>query len=149
MNDVEAYLAANFNSYVGELKAFCAIPSISTDPIFAKSVRGAATFTADRLHRAGFNRVELFETDGHPLVLGEWLGALGAATVVVYGHYDVQPPDPIEKWLTPPFEPTLRNNRLYARGASDDKGPLLIPILVAEGIPEIARHAAAECEDAD
>ena len=74
----------------------------------------------------------MFETDRHPLVLGEWLGAPGAPTILVYGHYDVQPPDPLEKWLTPPFEPTVRDDRLYARGVSDDKGPLLIPILVAE-----------------
>jgi acetylornithine deacetylase/succinyl-diaminopimelate desuccinylase-like protein len=132
VNDVEAHLAANFDSYVEELKAFCAIPSISTDPAFAESIGRAATFTADRLRRAGFDAVELVETGRHPLVLGEWLGAPGAPTIVVYGHYDVQPPDPLEKWLSPPFEPTVRGNRLYARGASDDKGPLLIPILVAE-----------------
>lgn len=132
MSDVEAYLAANFDSGVEELKAFCAIPSVSTDPAFAEAIGQAAAFAADRLRRAGFDRVELVETSRHPLVLGEWLGAPGAPTIVVYGHYDVQPPDPLEKWLSPPFEPTVRGNRLYARGASDDKGPLLIPILVAE-----------------
>ena len=79
------------------------------------------------------SNVEIAETGGHPAVLGEWLGApAGAPTVLVYGHYDVQPPDPLDEWTTPPFEPTVRDGRLYARGASDDKGPMLIPILVAE-----------------
>ena len=71
-------------------------------------------------------------TGGHPVVYGDWLGAAGAADVLVYGHYDVQPPDPLEQWNSPPFEPTVRDGRLYARGVSDDKGPMLIPIKVAE-----------------
>jgi acetylornithine deacetylase/succinyl-diaminopimelate desuccinylase-like protein len=132
VSDVEGYLSANFDSYVEELKAFCAIPSISADPSYSTAIGAAAAFAGDRLRRAGFPLVETVATERNPLVLGEWLGAPGASTIVVYGHYDVQPPDPLEKWLTPPFAPTVHGKRLYARGASDDKGPLLIPILVAE-----------------
>jgi len=132
VSDVEAHLAANFDRYVDVLKAFCAIPSVSADPAFSTGVRSAAEFAADLLRRAGLEAVELIPTDRNPLVVGEWRHSPGAPTILVYGHYDVQPPDPLDKWTTPPFEPTLREDRLYARGASDDKGPLLIPILVTE-----------------
>jgi acetylornithine deacetylase/succinyl-diaminopimelate desuccinylase-like protein len=132
VRDVESHLADNFDRYVDELKAFCAIPSVSADPAFSDGVLSAAAFAADRLRRAGFKTVELIPTERNPLVVAEWCHAPGAPTILVYGHYDVQPPDPLEKWITPPFEPTVRNDRLYARGVSDDKGPLLIPILVAE-----------------
>ncbi len=132
MSDIEAHLATSFPDYVDELKAFCRIPSVSTDPVHKEDVLRAAAFVAARLRRAGFEHVEEVPTAGHPVVYGEWCKAVGAPTVVVYGHYDVQPPDPLDKWKTPPFEADLRDDRLYARGASDDKGPLLIPILVAE-----------------
>ena len=132
MNDVEAYLAANFDSYVEELKAFCAIPSVSTDPAFANRSDAQRPSPPIACAAPASTRSRSSRPSRHPLVLGEWLGAPGAPTIVVYGHYDVQPPDPLDKWLTPPFEPTVREERLYARGASDDKGPLLIPILVAE-----------------
>jgi acetylornithine deacetylase/succinyl-diaminopimelate desuccinylase-like protein len=132
VSEIEEHLAANFETYLEELKAFCAIPSVSTDPAYALHVGQAAAFVADRLRKAGFEAVEIVETDRHPVVTGEWCHAPGAPTVMVYGHYDVQPPDPLDKWLTPPFEPTVHGKRLYARGASDDKGPLLIPIVVAE-----------------
>jgi acetylornithine deacetylase/succinyl-diaminopimelate desuccinylase-like protein len=132
VSDVEAHLAASFPGYVEELKAFCRIPSVSTDPAHKADVLRAAAFVAARLRRAGFEHVEEVPTAGHPVVYGEWCKAPGAPTIVVYGHYDVQPPDPLDKWNTPPFEPDMRDDRLYARGASDDKGPLLIPILVAE-----------------
>ena len=107
-------------------------------------VARAARFVADRLAAAGFERVELHPTAGHPVVPAEWRGAAAAPTILVYGHYDVQPPDPLDKWLTPPFEPTVRDDRLYARGVSDDKGPLLIPILVAEAFLKTARAAAGQ-----
>jgi acetylornithine deacetylase/succinyl-diaminopimelate desuccinylase-like protein len=132
VSDVEAHLAANFPAYVEELKAFCRIPSVSTDPARKADVLRAATFVVERLRRAGFENVEKVATAGHPVVFGEWCKAPDAPTIVVYGHYDVQPPDPLDKWVTPPFEADVRDDRLYARGASDDKGPLLIPILVAE-----------------
>jgi acetylornithine deacetylase/succinyl-diaminopimelate desuccinylase-like protein len=129
---VESYLEDNYPAAVEELKAFARIPSVSTDPAFAEGIAAAADFVAERLRRAGFGNVELLTTDGNPCVFGEILTDPGLPTFLVYGHYDVQPPDPLEKWITPPFEPDERNGRIYARGVSDDKGPLLIPILVAE-----------------
>lgn len=132
MSEVEAYLEAQFEEAIEDLKAFCRIPSVSTDPAYRSGIADAANFVAGRLRHAGFSAVELIETGGHPAVYGEIPGDPSLPTILVYGHYDVQPPDPIEKWTTPPFEPAVRNDRLYARGVSDDKGPLLIPVLVAE-----------------
>ena len=132
MNRVEEYLAGNAENALADLEAFCRIPSVSADPAYAEGIDRAARWVADRMVRAGFDAVERIETGGHPAVLGEVGTDPRLPTVVVYGHYDVQPPDPLEKWNTPPFEPTIRDDRLYARGVSDDKGPLLIPILVAE-----------------
>ena len=130
--EIEAHLDARFDCAVDELVAFCRIPSVSTDPTYKAEVRRAATFLAERFSKAGLENVELYETGGHPFVLADWLHAPDAPTILVYGHYDVQPPDPLDKWTTPPFEPEIRNDRLYARGVSDDKGPMLIPLLVAE-----------------
>lgn len=132
MKAVEDHLEKNAASALADLEAFCRIPSVSTDPAYTNDIRAAADWVARRMERAGFETVELIETGGHPAVLGEILSNPGAPTLVVYGHYDVQPPEPLGKWTTPPFEPTIRDGRLYARGVSDDKGPLLIPILVAE-----------------
>ena len=131
MSGVEAWLKAHEAEAVETLKAFCRIPSVSTDPASAGAVREAAAFAAGLLRQAGFPQVETIETGGHPAVLAEWCAVPGAPVVLVYGHYDVQPPDPLEKWTSPPFEPEVRDDRLYARGVSDDKGPLLIPIMVA------------------
>jgi acetylornithine deacetylase/succinyl-diaminopimelate desuccinylase-like protein len=105
------------------------IPSISREPARAGDMRRAADWLAGRL---GFAGGEVLETGGQPVVLGEWLGKPGAPTVLVYGHYDVQPPGDLAEWETPPFEPAIRDGRIYARGATDDKGPLLIPLAVAE-----------------
>jgi acetylornithine deacetylase/succinyl-diaminopimelate desuccinylase-like protein len=95
-------------------------------------MKAAARWVAAALVTAGPIAVRTIATHGHPVVYGEWLGAPGKLTVLVYGHYDVQPPDPLGKWKSPPFSPTVRDGRLYARGVSDDKGPMLIPIKVAE-----------------
>jgi acetylornithine deacetylase/succinyl-diaminopimelate desuccinylase-like protein len=132
MNAVEAYLEAHAAGAIENLKEFCRIASVSTDPTYHAGIRSAAAFVAGRMKRAGFSSVEIIETEGHPAVLGEIVSDPNAPTILVYGHYDVQPPDPLEKWTSPPFEPAIRNNRLYGRGASDDKGPLLIPIIVSE-----------------
>jgi acetylornithine deacetylase/succinyl-diaminopimelate desuccinylase-like protein len=115
--------------YLRELKEFLAIPSISGDPARAPEVRQAAEWVAAQLAFAGGRVVE---TEGHPVVLGEWLGAPGAPTILVYGHYDVQPPGDEADWETPPFSPSVRDGRIYARGATDDKGPMLVPLKVAE-----------------
>jgi acetylornithine deacetylase/succinyl-diaminopimelate desuccinylase-like protein len=129
--DVEAHLAAGFDRYLDQLKQFCMIPSVSTQPMHKADVERAARFVADRLVLAGLADVAVHPTAGHPVVTAAWRGDDRAPTVLIYGHYDVQPPDPLSAWRSPPFEPTVRDDRLYARGASDDKGPMLIPILVA------------------
>jgi acetylornithine deacetylase/succinyl-diaminopimelate desuccinylase-like protein len=126
------YLAANRDRILDELIDFASIASVSTDPARAAEVTAAAKWVADALTSAGPLVVRTVATAGNPVVYAEWLGAPGALTVLVYGHYDVQPADPLEKWRTPPFSPTVRDGRLYARGVSDDKGPMLIPIKVAE-----------------
>ena len=131
---LEAELAAGLPAAIAELNDFCRIPSVSTDPAYRDGILMAADWIAQRLERAGFKTIETVLTGGHPLILASWCEAEGAPTVLVYGHYDVQPPDPVERWTTPPFAPTVRGDRLFARGASDDKGPLLIPILVAEAM---------------
>jgi acetylornithine deacetylase/succinyl-diaminopimelate desuccinylase-like protein len=137
MSAVEDYLAARQDTSLEELKAYCRIASVSTDPAFKASILEAAGFISARLKAAGFPLVEIVETGGHPAVIAEWCDIPGAPTALIYGHYDVQPPDPLEKWVTPPFEPDVRDDRLYARGVSDDKGPLLIPILVAEAFAKV------------
>ncbi|HEY2848618.1 MAG TPA: dipeptidase [Gemmatimonadaceae bacterium] len=130
---VLAHLRAAHDRILAELVEFAAIPSVSTDPAHAADMLTAARWVAAKLAAAGPIEVRTIATPGNPVVYGEWLGAPGKPTVLVYGHYDVQPPDPLEKWTTPPFTPTVRDGRLYARGVSDDKGPMLIPLKVAEG----------------
>src|ERR1700722_2993092 len=129
---VEKLLAENEAGFVEELKAFCRIPRVSAGPAYREQVSQAARFVADRLQQAGFDAVRIVPTGGHPVVTAELCRVESAPTVLVYGHYDVQPPDPLDRWTSPPFEPTVRDGRLYARGSADDKGPLLIPILAAE-----------------
>lgn len=135
---IEAHLLQSYPAAVETLKAFCRLQSVSTDAAFRDGIRAAAHFVRDQLQAAGMATVELWETDGHPLVFAESPHLPGRPTILIYGHYDVQPPDPLDKWITPPFEPTIRDNRLYARGVSDDKGPMLLPILVARAYAEIA-----------
>ena len=129
---VLARLEAGHDRILAELVEFAAIPSVSTEPAHAADLHAAAAWVAARLSAAGPFTVRTMPTPGASVVYAEWLGAPGAPTALIYGHYDVQPEDPLEKWQSPPFTPTLRDGRLYARGVSDDKGPLLIPITVAE-----------------
>lgn len=131
---VESYVDSNHDRFLGELCDFLRIPSISTSPEHEGDVRKAAEFTADSLKRAGIEQVEVIPTERHPLVYGEWLGAPGAPTVLCYGHYDVQPPDPLEEWVSPPFEPTIRDGNLYARGSADDKGQFYTHIKAVEAL---------------
>jgi acetylornithine deacetylase/succinyl-diaminopimelate desuccinylase-like protein len=129
---VLAGLEAGHDRILAELIAFASIPSVSTDPAHAADLAAAAAWVAARLEAAGPFTVRTLPTPGASVVYAEWLGAPGAPTVLIYGHYDVQPADPVEKWTSPPFAPELRDGRVYARGVSDDKGPMLIPIKVAE-----------------
>ena len=131
LGPVLARLEAGHERILEELKEFAAIPSVSTDPAHAADVHAAAAWVAAQLAAAGPFRVRTIPTAGASVVYAEWLGAAGAPTALIYGHYDVQPEDPVEQWLSPPFTPTVRDGRLYARGVSDDKGPMLIPIEVA------------------
>ena len=132
--------------FVEELKSLLRIPSVSTAPEHAGDVRKAAEFVADGLRRAGMENVRLIETSseasggrpgqaGHPLVYGEWLKAgTGKRTVLLYGHYDVQPAEPLDEWKSPPFEPEERGGNLYARGAVDDKGQLWMHVKALESL---------------
>src|SRR5438270_6145995 len=125
---------ANQQRFLTELKALLRIPSVSTLPQHKDDVRRAAQFIVDELKRIGFQGVELISTAGHPLVYAEWLKAPGKPTVLCYGHYDVQPPDPLDEWKTPPFEPTERNGNIYARGAVDDKGQMYMHVKALEAL---------------
>ena len=137
MKDIEKWLRDYEEEAIETLKAFCRLPSVSTDPAFASDVRHAAEFVANQLEKAGFPIIEIIETNGHPTIVGEWCNVPNAPTILIYGHYDVQPPDPIDKWKSSPFEPVIRDDRLYARGVSDDKGPLSIPIAVVAAFREV------------
>ncbi len=120
--------------YLDELVEFLKMPSISTMSEHSGDIRQAAEWLVTDLRSYGFD-ARLYETDGHPIVYGEWLRAgTEAPTVLVYGHYDVQPVDPIHEWNTPPFEPTVRDGNLYARGASDDKGQVFVHMKAAQSI---------------
>jgi len=132
MTAVIQYLNAHRDRHLEELTGLLRIPSVSTDPARKADVRRAGEWVRARLAAAGCTKTELIDTPGHPLVYGEWLGAPGKPTILVYGHYDVQPADPLERWSTPPFEPTIRDGRIYARGASDDKGQVIVHVNALE-----------------
>jgi acetylornithine deacetylase/succinyl-diaminopimelate desuccinylase-like protein len=126
MNSVIDFINTNRDRYVDELKQYLAIPSISALPQHQGDLRRCAEYTAEELKRVGLENVRLFETPGNPVVYADWLHAPGAPTILFYGHYDVQPVDPIELWESPPFEATVREGELYARGAVDDKGQIFM-----------------------
>ncbi len=115
-----------------QLTELLRVPSVSTLPEHNRDIRQAAEWIADDTRRIGLENVELIETDGHPVVYADWLHAEGKPTVLVYGHYDVQPPDPLDEWETPPFEPTVRDGKLFARGSSDDKGQVFAQLKAIE-----------------
>jgi acetylornithine deacetylase/succinyl-diaminopimelate desuccinylase-like protein len=132
MSDLRSYLEANAERHLAELLEFLRIPSVSTDPERAGDVRRAGEWVQSQLQSAGVS-AELHETPGHPIIYGEWLGAgESAPTVLVYGHYDVQPPEPLDEWITGPFDPEVRDGKIYARGATDDKGQMFAHIKAAE-----------------
>ena len=125
MADIDAFVVAEADALVRELSEWCAIPSISTDPAYRREVRRSADHLAGLMEAAGLRAEVLTTADAQPAVYGEWLGAgPDAPTLTVYGHHDVQPVDPLDAWTTPPFEPSVRDGYLHARGASDDKGQI-------------------------
>ena len=132
MKPVIAFIEANADRFVDELTEYLTIPSISALPQHAADVRRCAEWTGRALGRAGLENVHLIETAGHPIVYGDWLHAPRAPTILCYGHYDVQPIDPIGLWESPPFEPAVRDGKIYARGATDDKGQLYIHLKAIE-----------------
>ncbi len=134
---IQTYVHDNEKRLLDELIALLKIPSISTLPEHKNDVGRAAEFVADSLKTAGLENVEIIKTAGHPLVYADWLHAPGKPTVLMYGHYDVQPPDPLELWETPPFEPTIRDGNLYARGSADDKGQMYMHVKAVEGLQAI------------
>src|SRR5689334_10215637 len=134
---VNAYVDANSARFLDELKALVSIPSISTLSEHREDIHRAAAFLVRQLsERAGLDHATLIETSGHPLVYGETRQDPNRPTVLIYGHYDVQPVDPIDLWRTPPFEPTVEGDNLYGRGAVDDKGPTLATIKALETLAQ-------------
>src|SRR5512140_992262 len=124
----------NKKRFLDELKDLLRIPSISTLPEHKPDIERAAKFVADEMKRLGMENVEVIKTEGHPLVYSDWLHAAGKPTVLCYAHYDVQPAEPLNEWVTPPFEPTERNDNIYARGAVDDKGQLWMEMKAFESL---------------
>jgi acetylornithine deacetylase/succinyl-diaminopimelate desuccinylase-like protein len=134
---IDTYVHDNEARFLDELKDLIRIPSISTLPENKEATHRAAEYVADHLKAAGLENVEVIETDRHPLVYADWMHQPGKPTVLCYGHFDVQPPDPLELWESPPFEPTERNGNLYARGSADDKGQMFSHIKAIEALKAI------------
>lgn len=131
-NNLQTYFEHHREEHLEELKQFLSIPSVSAVPEHKGDVLRCAEWTSEALRRAGCEHIQILPTEGHPVVYADWLHAPGKPTVLVYGHYDVQPPDPLELWETPPFEPTVKDNKLFARGATDDKGQLFLYVKLVE-----------------
>jgi len=132
MDKVIDFINVNREKYLDELKTLLAIPSISALPDHSDDVRRCAAWCADEMRRIGLENVRLIDTPGYPVVYGDWLGAPGAPTILFYGHYDVQPVDPLELWESPPFEATIRDGEIYARGSADDKGQVFMHLKAVE-----------------
>jgi acetylornithine deacetylase/succinyl-diaminopimelate desuccinylase-like protein len=131
---LDRYVTENQPRFLEELKELLRIPSISTLPEHNNDTHRAAEYVAAKLRDAGLENVEIIETERHPLVYADWLHAPGKPTVLCYGHFDVQPPDPLDLWETPPFEPSERNGNLYARGSADDKGQMYSHIKAVQAL---------------
>ncbi len=132
MKAVTDYVKENLDNYINELKDYLKIPSISTLKDHKDDMKSAAEFAAGKLKAAGMKRVKIYPTEGNSLVYGEWLGAPGKPTVLIYGHYDVQPVDPLNEWTTPPFDPVIKNGKIWGRGANDNKGQHYVHIKAVE-----------------
>jgi len=134
---VLTHLLANRETFLDRLKTLVTAPSVSADPAYKDGMAETRAILSGWLREAGFDTVQEIEAGGHPAVYGDWLHAPGAPTFIVYGHYDVQPPDPLEKWISPPFKATIREERIYGRGVSDDKGPSLIALQTLFGFLKV------------
>src|SRR5690554_2751569 len=132
MHNIKDYVEQNKQRFLNELFELLRFPSVSADPKYAGDVKRTAAYVAEKLKEAGADEVEICPTAGHPIVYGEKMVDPSKPTVLVYGHYDVQPPDPLELWETPPFEPTVRDGKIYARGACDDKGQFYMHVKAFE-----------------
>lgn len=141
MENVQSYITANKDRFLEELFELLRMPSVSADPAYAEHVHKAADYIKDKLVTAGADNVEVCQTAGYPIVYGEKVLDPKLPTVLVYGHYDVQPPDPLDLWTTPPFEPTIRDGKIYARGACDDKGQMYMHVKAFEAM--MANNALA------
>ncbi len=137
MDAVINYINSNYGKYIEELKEYLRIKSISTLDSHKGDIQTCAEFASQKLRDAGMNRVEIFPTEGNPVVYGEWLEAAGKPTVLIYGHYDVQPVDPVELWDSDPFEPEIRDGKIYARGADDNKGQHFVHIKAVEAFQKV------------
>ena len=133
-NRLDHYFNQQRESHLEELKAFLRVPSVSSLNVHKDDIRKAAQWLKEALESAGLEHAAIEETGGHPVVYADWLHAAGKPTVLVYGHYDVQPVDPLHLWETEPFDPQIRDNKIYARGASDDKGQIFMHIKAAEAL---------------
>ncbi len=129
-----SFARENKERFLNELKDLLRIPSVSTLEEHKPDIQRAAAFIAKELQRIGFENVEIIPTEGHPLIYADWLHASGKPTVLCYAHYDVQPAEPLEEWISPPFEPAERNGNIYARGAVDDKGQLWMEVKALESL---------------
>ena len=127
MANWENYLENNKSRFLDEMLDFIRIPSISALSEHAGDIQRAAEWVADRMNAADIEEVRILPTSGPPVVYGEWLHAPDKPTILIYGHFDTQPVDPVDLWSNPPFEPVVREGKVYARGASDDKGNMLHP----------------------
>ncbi|MEL6721065.1 MAG: M20/M25/M40 family metallo-hydrolase, partial [Bacteroidota bacterium] len=140
MQAVQSYIAENKTRFLEELMELLRIPSISADSAYNNDVRRAAEFVAEKMTEAGADQVKLYETEGHPIVYGEKIIDPNLPTVLVYGHYDVQPPDPLDLWDTPAFEPNIRKTAIhpegaiFARGSADDKGQFYMHVKAFEAM---------------
>ena len=132
MEKILNYVKTNYSNYLEELKDFIRIPSISTLAEHKNDMIKCADFVSKKLKDAGLNNVQIFRTSGNPLVYADWLSAPGKPTVLIYGHYDVQPVDPLELWKSPPFEPVIKDGKIWARGANDNKGQCFVHIKSVE-----------------
>lgn len=137
LSAINKFIDQNQHRLLAELQEFLRIPSISTLPEHRPDIDRAAAFIANSLESAGLQKVRCIETNGHPIVYAEWLHAPGKPTVLCYGHYDVQPIDPLEEWNSPPFEPTIREGNIYCRGSADDKGQMYMHVKAIETLRAI------------